>query len=1198
MLAHILWFEVRYWLRSWMTWIFLLIIGLLIFGAVTSPNVIVGGALPNTFHNAPFVIETYYAIVGIFTLLMTTAFVNSAAARDFSFNTYQLMFSTPMRRFDFLLGRFLGAVAVSVIPSFGVSLGILLGKYMPWVDSERWGPVLWSAHAKAVLLFAVPNTFIMAAIIFAIAVLARNEIASFIGALLLLTGYGVSAGLLANIEHEKIAALLDPFAIRTFSQFTKYWTVAERNTQAAGYSGLLLWNRLLWIAVALAIFAFAYYRFSFSERSKKAKGPAPGVTGQAVAAVRMPAVSFHESPWTKFIASVRIHILGTVKSTVFIVVVAAALLNTIPGLALSASSGYGNSTLPVTYWILQVIAGSLYSFLIALITFYAGVLVWKDRDSRMDEIMDSAPAPEWISYASRLVALMVLILMVQFVALLSGIVVQAFHGYHRFQLDLYAKEMFFRDASLFLFFSVLAFFMHVFAPNKYVGYFLYVAFLITTAFIWGPLNVATNLVQFPSRPNVNYSDFYRDLPFRTSWDWFTLYWLLFCALLSILAVLFWPRGKQLTLRERARNAALRFTGIWRAALAVCLLAFVATGSWIYYNTEVLNKIRGPKDNERLQADYEKSYKQFEKKEFPRVRSVKYTIDVYPETRNLTMIADEVIYNPYSHPLEEIHFTVDRTYDNTIDIPGTTLAKDDKRLSYRIYKFSPPLEPGESRTMHLKATSKTRGFENEVSNLVLVQNGTFFNSGVLPGIGYSSGGELTDPNDRRKYKLGPQELMPPLERNCTDDCRNNYLGGSADFIEPAEAVISTSPDQIAVAPGSLVREWQQNGRRYFEYKLDHSSLFFFSFISAHYEVAREDWNGIKIEVYYLKEHPWNVPRMLNSIKKSLDYYTTNYGPYYQKEARIIEFPRVASFAQAFPGTMPYSESIGFIANLNHPDDIDMVYYVVVHEMGHQWWAHQVVGANMQGATLLSETLAQYSALMVMEKEYARDIMRKFLKYEMDNYLRSRGTERLKERPLLTVEAQQGYVHYRKGSVVMYYLKEMIGEEAVNRALRKLIQRYAYAQPPYPTSWALVDALREETPPELQYLLKDLFEDITIFSNRTLDASAVKRADGKYDVTINIEMHKFKADPKGNETEVPVDDWMDIGAFAKPDKGKKYGKTLYRQRIHFTDKQATETFTVDQLPDQAGIDPFLLLVDRIPDDNVKKVTVVAAAATPSK
>jgi ABC-2 type transport system permease protein len=175
--------------------------------------------------------------------------------------------------------------------------------------------------------------------------------------------------------------------------------------------------------------------------------------------------------------------------------------------------------------------------------------------------------------------------------------------------------------------------------------------------------------------------------------------------------------------------------------------------------------------------------------------------------------------------------------------------------------------------------------------------------------------------------------------------------------------------------------------------------------------------------------------------------------------------------------------------------------------------------------------------------------------MDRYLSSRGRERLKERPLLTVESNQGYVHYRKGSVVMYYLKEMIGEEAVNRALRKLVQRYAYAPPPYPTSWALVDALREETPPQYQYLLKDLFEDMTLFSNRTLDASAHKRPDGKYDVTIDIETRKFKADAKGNETEVPLDDWIDIGAFAKPEKGRKYGRTLYRERLHLAQARST-------------------------------------------
>jgi len=429
-------------------------------------------------------------------------------------------------------------------------------------------------------------------------------------------------------------------------------------------------------------------------------------------------------------------------------------------------------------------------------------------------------------------------------------------------------------------------------------------------------------------------------------------------------------------------------------------------------------------------------------------------------------------------------------------------------------------------------------------------------------------------------------MPALERNCTADCSDTYISNNSDWVN-VDTVISTSADQMAIAPGSLVREWNQDGRNFYEYKLDHFALNFYSFMSARYEVERRKWNGIDVEVYYLKEHPWNVPKMVNSIEKSFAYYTTNFGPYPNKQARIIEFPRVASFAQAFPGTMPYSESIGFIADIEKPDDIDMVYYVVAHEMAHQWWAHQVIGANMEGATSLSETLAQYSALMVMEKEYGRETMRKFMEYEVDMYLRARGTERIKERPLMRVEANQGYIHYRKGSLVMYYLREMIGEDAVNRALRKVLTQYGYQGAPYPTSWALVDALREETPAQYQYLLKDLFEDITLFSNRATKATAKKRADGKFDVTVNVETHKYKADAKGVETEVPVDDWIEVGALAAPAKGKHYGLVLAHQLVHMTGKNGTYTFTTDTLPDKAGIDPRLLLIDRVPDDNLKPV-----------
>ena len=456
-----------------------------------------------------------------------------------------------------------------------------------------------------------------------------------------------------------------------------------------------------------------------------------------------------------------------------------------------------------------------------VVTFYAGALVWKDKDERMDEIVDAAPVPEWISYATRLVTLIVMVMLIQVFALLSGIAVQAWHGYYRFQIGLYFYELLVRDLLLFVALSVLAFFIHAVSPNKYLGYAIYIAFLTANVFMWGPMNVATNLVQFAGAPNVVHSDMFGDAPYRVSWNWYAFYWLLFCGLLAILTVMFWPRGKQDRWAGRRRNAGQRFHGGWISATLVCLLAFISTGAWIWYNTEVINRVVGPKTLQRRQADYEKTYKQYEKQLQPRVRSVKYAIDVYPQSRNITMRAEQVIQNPYAQPLTEIHFTIDPNYVTDIDIPGASLSKDDQKLYYRIYKFDSPLQPGESRTMHFTVKSKNRGFENELSTVELVQNGTFFNNTVGPVIGYNSQRQLTDPNDRKKFGLKEIDLMPPLERNCTDDCRETYLGGHSDWVD-VQTVISTSADQLAIAPGSLLREWQENGRRYFEYKLDHQS----------------------------------------------------------------------------------------------------------------------------------------------------------------------------------------------------------------------------------------------------------------------------------------------------------------------------------------------------------------------------------------
>jgi ABC-2 type transport system permease protein len=538
----------------------------------------------------------------------------------------------------------------------------------------------------------------------------------------------------------------------------------------------------------------------------------------------------------------------------------------------------------------------------------------------------------------------------------------------------------------------------------------------------------------------------------------------------------------------------------------------------------------------------------------------------------------------------LHFTLPlaaRPEAVRIEIAGAETELDDSRLYYRIVRLAHPLAAGERLPVTIHTDLVTRGFENEVSLTQLTQNGTFFNSGdFLPVLGYNRDMEVSDPNRRARLGLPPRQRMATLDLSDEVARSRNYVSKDADWVKMT-TVISTAADQLAVAPGSLVGQWDEPGRRYFEYHLDHIALNFCSFISARYEVARERWQDVDIEVYHIPEHAYNVPNMLLSIRKSLEYYTENFGPYYHRQCRIIEFPRYSEFAQAFPGTMPYSEGIGFIADLRNvgPDQIDFVFYVVAHEMAHQYWAHQLVGADMQGSELLSEAFAQYSALMVMEREYGRENMRKFLRLEMDRYLAGRAAEPESEQPLIRAE-HQGYIHYNKGSVVMYYLKEMIGEDRVNRALRMLLEQYAYQEPPYPTSLCAVAAFRSVTPPELQYLIDDWLEQITMMSNQTVETTCTRDGD-QYVVRLQTRSEKFRVDGQGNEQPLPLDDFIDIGVFGVPEAGKSLGAPLVYERRRLTARENTFEFRVDELPHTAGIDPYNYLIDRQPHTNVQRV-----------
>jgi ABC-2 type transport system permease protein len=590
---------------------------------------------------------------------------------------------------------------------------------------------------------------------------------------------------------------------------------------------------------------------------------------------------------------------------------------------------------------------------------------------------------------------------------------------------------------------------------------------------------------------------------------------------------------------------------------------------------------------KQQADYEKRYRRYLDLPQPKITDVKADVDIYPHERKIDVRGHYRIANKTDKPITDLHVLIP-VYMKLVSLqfaPHDVVSTDPVN-GYTIYRLKQPMAPGATMDFAFDVQFWSRGFRNSPNDTHVVDNGTFFNNQAFPHFGYNDEGELTDRNDRRKYGLGEPHRMPKIGDGPAHQF--NLLERDSDWVN-FETTVSTVPDQIAIAPGYLEKEWTANGRRYFHYKMDKPILDFFSFQSARYAVKRDSYNGVAIEVYYDPQHPYNVDRMIEAAKKSMAHYDAVYAPYQFRQFRILEFPMYERFAQSFANTVPFSESIGFIADLRDPADIDYVFYVTAHELAHQWWAHQVIGANVQGVTMLDETFAQYSALMVQEKEYGPAKMHKFLKFELDRYLTGRGDERVEELPLALNE-NQNYIHYRKGSVVMYSLKDYLGEDVIDRALAHFDRDYAFKGPPYADTRDFLAGLRQEAGPQWNPLITDLFEKITIFDNRVIEVTSKKRADGKYDVTLKIHAAKIYVDGVGKETPAKINIPIDIGVFAKAADGRDQDeKVLYLSKRTVANGDSTVTITVDSEPYEAGIDPYNKLVDRVSDDNRMRVTL---------
>lgn len=1121
-------------------------------------------------------IELVLFVLGMLPIL---AFVTTAITRDFEHGSAELVFVTPISPSAFLLGKFLGALTLALSIGLAGLLGAMLGTFMPWLDQTRIASFSLLPWAYVFIVFILPGTFVLCAIFLSIAALTRSFALTYATAMAFFVG-----DILLNISsrngNSTWVALLDLSARLTVAAETRYWTAVELNSKIP--IGLLPQNRLLWLTVASAILLVTLllfrldlekkpFRFRFRLHNSARMRRAPEPCAHEVNAV----LSFSQrASFAQLVSQLKMDLSCVFKNPliwIILALVAASMIGEFQGNAIRV--GLYTPLYPLTGLLLPFLRSGMMPLIMLVNLWYSAELIHRERASGVAEIVNAAPFPDWLPIASKTAALCLIVNALMLVAVLTLMALQAAAGYTHFELNLYLKSAFLYNSTYYCMLSVLAVFFQTIAPGKWLGMLLTLGADVGLLSL-EPLGFDHVLYGFRI-PEAIYTDMNGFGHFTKPVFWLIAYWGAFCVFLLLAAHLFYPRGNNSAFRDRMRDARSRFGAGVSITTALAAIAFVGTGAWIFYNTNVLNEYLTPDGRLQRQADYEKRYGQYEDAPAPSYDSIRMSVDIFPAERRLESSGNAILGNHKKVAIREFVVSLDPALKvNRIAVENATLVNFDAAQGFYLYRFNMALTPGATVKLAWNVTRKNEGFVSVAPDNALVANGTFVSGfSVMPVPGYNGWRKITDNALRRKYGLPSTTRVPLLGDSAHEDRVAYGVDSRTDF----EVVVSTSADQIAVAPGVLQKEWRQNERHYFHYKAEEPILPNLAFCSARYEVARDRWHNVTLEIYYDPKHPFNVAAMLETAKRGLEMYSTEFAPYQYSYLRVLEYPRYRTAAKFMPGMIAYSEAIGFVTDLRRQDNAD---YAVMHELAHMWWGDRIIGAQIQGRQMLNEVMAEYSSLMLFKKYYPSVYTNRITGAMLDAYLNGRSQENEKELPVMYTE-NQGYLR-AKGPLALYALQDIMGREKVHQALRNFLNDYSFQTAPCPTSRDLVNALLAAGGPNYQQLITDLFERIVLYDVQ-VDAVDVKEIAGGYQATIEITAKQVTADGRGKETEEPLDTWFDVALFPKTDEPLEEVAPSYIEKRRLHSGKQILTIRTSNRPGIVAVDPFHKRIERNAQNN---------------
>ena len=1125
--------------------------------------------------NAPHVINFIICLLSLFTIFVSTLAGAAVVLRDAQHRMEPLIFTTSIRRRPYFVARLIGLLTAVFLVMCLAAAGAAMATFI--APAGQLGPFHLSYYVVPLFLFGLPGVVFCCSIVFATALLTRNVRWVYTAGVLMFIVY-FTASILGNSPVMAgsipapggpgwLSVLIDPFGFTAFFGETMNWPLWRRNQELFPLTPLFVANRLLWTSISLAMLALSYNHFKFrilSEKDTTRAGKPIAQTAPTVAyrtiRTRTSGQHYHGQAFWRILTLETKTLFGSpvITTLIFALWVFFDAIELFENLS---NGPYGVRSYAASGILAEQLVAVRPALL--LILFYASELIHREKTTGIQPLIFSTPVSVTVFAMAKSLSLVVWILALITVHIAVGVAVQWFSGFEYFEWSTYFALYYYAGLPLVLY-AVLIIFIQTIIPNKYVG--MLISGLVIGIFIFGrKLGLESYLTRFATAPRLRYSDFDGFGHSGLSFSWYMLYWTLVALALAGMGTRMWAARARGRMRTSIISARPAFT-----FSSVCALLAIGAGIFIQYQTGFSAHNRTGTTNAEWQAQYERKYKPLESHPQPVVTDVNLQTDLFPADHSYTVKGSMRIKNKSGLPVTKLCIGIDPEVELLELAPErASLVSADETFGQRAYRPDVPLAPGAEMTIHFAIRADRSAFKTFNSEHSVAANGSYIElEKYLPHFGYRAAYEIESAEERRQNGLHVRRNTPSTD--------HEYH-----FIH-FQNIISTEADQKVVTTGTLVKSWVRGRRRYFHYQSRAPIPYMFALSAARYAVKTEKYKGTTFRIYHHADHPQNVPAMMQAMKDAVNYGSTHFGPYSRRELTLAEIPHYPGSATAYPGLIFSQERTNFRSDLSDSTGFNFTYATTAHETAHQWWAGRVTAPSGPGYALLTESLAKYTEAMVTEKRFGKMYLRPYHVKDSQLYFAYRSAIGEKEIPLWQT-TDQPFVHYQKGGLALFRLKEVLGETHLNRALRELVTLHGYPlQKPDPAS--LVDVLKRGTNTSQAQLVDELFKKVIVFDNDIKVLSNKPLPDNKQLLTLEINIHKTD-ETSGKPVLLKPDDAIDIAAFDEQIMPNIVPpKPVYLRRHHFSKNRSVIQIVVPRKAETVVLDPLSYMLDVSDQNNV--------------